>query len=134
MVVHVNGRIRATVKQPCVVTLEPVESRIDETFEAWFSDPDQAIALSKAKHDKMAKSAGGEVPMLDEKDDPEPIIDGQIDLGELVTQHLALALDPYPHAEGVKYEYGDDEPEKVPEEFKNNPFAALKDWKDKLDD
>lgn len=134
MVVHISGHIKAALKQACVVTLEPVETYVDEAFEAWFADVDQAISLSKAKHDRMTKTGGAEVPILDEKDDPEPIIDGKIDLGELVTQHMSLAINPYPHAEGVHYEYGDDEPKKVPEEFKTNPFAALKDWKSKLDD
>ncbi len=133
MVVHVTGHVRATLKQSCVVTLDPVNAKVDEDFEAWFADPDQAIALAKVKHDQQIK-AGGETPILEEYEDPEPIIDGKIDLGELVTQHLSLAINPYPHAEGVRYEYGDDEPQKVPEAFKNNPFAALKDWKAKLED
>ena len=134
MVIHVEGHIKAQLKQSCVVTLEPLDTQVDETFEAWFADPDQAVTLAKAKHDRLTKTGGAEVPVLDERDDPEAIIDGQIDLGELVTQHLSLAINPYPHAEGVHYEYGDDEPKKVPEEFKNNPFAALKDWKSKLED
>jgi len=133
LVVHIDGHLSARVVQACVVTLDPVESTIDERFEAWFADKDQAVALAKVKHEKELK-AGTETPILDEQDDPEAIIDGQIDLGELVTQHLSLALNPYPHAEGVSYEYGDDEPNKVPETFKNNPFAALKDWKSKLED
>ena len=132
MVVHVGGNVQAVLQQSCVVSLEPVETRVNETFESWFADPDQAIQLSKVKHDKNVK-VHGETPILDESEDPEPIVDDQIDLGELVTQHLSLAINPYPHAEGVEYEYGDDDPKKVPEAFKNNPFAALKDWKAKLD-
>ena len=133
MVVHVKGHILATLSQSCVVTLDPVKTKVNETFDAWYADPDQAIALAKVKHDKQVK-ANGETPIIDEQEDPEKIIGGKIDLGEVVTQHLSLAIDPYPHKEGVKYEYGDDEPEKVPEAFKNNPFAALKDWKSKLED
>ncbi|MGB0719897.1 MAG: YceD family protein [Bdellovibrionales bacterium] len=133
-IVYVQGRITADVQQACVVTLEPVAAHIDEGFEAWFADPDQAVPLVKAKHDRLAKSGMTEVPILDEKDDPEPIVDGKIDLGDLVTQHLSLALNPYPHKDGVHYEYGDDTPDKVPEGFRENPFAALKDWKAKLDD
>ncbi len=133
MVVYVAGHIHATITQACVVSLDPVESRVNENFEAWFADPDQAIQLSKVKHDKNIK-VNGETPILEESEDPEPIIEGQIDLGELVTQHLSLSLDAYPHAEGVEYEYGDDKPHKTPDAFKNNPFAALKDWKTKLED
>jgi len=133
MVVHVKGHIDAKLKQSCVVTLDPVTSSVHETFEAWFADPDQAVALAKVKHDKQVK-ANGETPIIDEHEDPEAIVDGRIDLGEVVTQHLCLAVDPYPHKEGEVYEYGDDAPHKVPEAFKNNPFAALKDWKSKLED
>lgn len=131
LVVHVKGHIKANLQQSCVVTLEPIETKVDENFEAWFADTQQAVALAKVKHDKQVK-ANGETPILEESEDPEPIVDGKIDLGELVTQHLSLAITPYPHKEGVHYEYGDDEPEKVPEAFKSNPFAALKDWKAKL--
>lgn len=133
MVVHVTGHISANLQQSCVVSLEPVHSKVSEDFEAWFADPEQAVALAKVKHDKNVK-ANGETPIIEEEEDPEPIVDGKIDLGELVTQHLSLAIDPYPHAEGVHYEYGDDEPQKVPEAFKSNPFAALKDWKSKLEE
>ena len=132
MVVHVVGHINAVLQQACVVTLDPVEAKVSKAFEAWFADPDQAVTLAKAKHDKNVK-ASGETPILEECEDPEPIIDGKIDLGELVTQHLSLAIDPYPHAEGVHYEFGDDDQQKVPEAFKSNPFAKLKDWKAKLD-
>jgi len=132
LVVHIKGHILATLKQSCVVSMDEIETKVNETFEAWFADPDQAVALAKVKHDKQVK-ANGETPIIDESDDPERIIDGKIDLGEVVTQHLSLAINPYPHKEGVNYEYGDDEPHKVPEAFKNNPFAALKDWKSKLE-
>lgn len=134
MTIHVKGHIRARVEQECVVSLDPVFTEIDETFEAWFADPDQAVTLVKAKRERLTKSGAGEVPLLEESDDPEAIIDGVIDLGDLVTQHLSLVIDPYPHGEGVEYEYGDDNPRKVPEGFKDNPFAALKNWKQKLED
>ncbi len=134
MVIYIKGHIKANLRQACVVTLEPVETQLEEDFEAWFADAGQAITLAKAKQERLAKAGGGEVPILDERDDPEPIMNGQIDLGELVTQHLSLAINPYPHAEGVRYEYGDDEPQKVPEGFKTNPFEALKDWKSKIEE
>ena len=42
-----------------------------------------------------------EVVIDPEADDPpEPLGDGQVDAGEIVTQQLALALDPYPRAPG----------------------------------
>ena len=132
MNVHVEGRIKAQVEQPCVVTLEPVISDIEEEFEAWFADHESAVQLAKARKERMAEKGHAEVPMLEEVEDPEAIIDGKIDLGELVTQYLSLAINPYPHAEGVEFEVGDDAV-KAQGNVLNNPFAALKDWKDKLD-
>jgi hypothetical protein len=43
------------------------------------------------------------MPFLDESEDPEPVIDGKIDAGELVAQYLSLAIDPYPRLEGEEY-------------------------------
>ena len=128
--IHVSGSLKAKLTQKCVVTLEPVKEEIAEEFEAWYADPEEAISLVKVRHDREAAKPGGEHPILEEKDDPEPIIDGQIDLGELVTQYLSLALNPYPRADGVEYEHGDD-PDKPaqPADIRKNPFAALKNWK-----
>ena len=129
---HVKATFKAKVEQACVVTLEPVVAEIDEAFEAWFADPEQAIPLAKAKRERDAEKGHGEVKMLEEHEDPEPIVDGRIDLGELITQHLSLAINPYPHAEGVEFEVGVDQQKDFSKSV-NNPFAALKDWKDKLD-
>ncbi len=134
MVVHIRGDIDCVLQQACVVTLDPVEDHIKEKFDAWFSDPSQAITLAKVKKERLRQSGQNEVTMIEEEEDPEAIVDGKIDLGELVVQHLSLALNPYPHKDGVKYEYGDDEPEKVPDAFKSNPFEALKNWKSNLED
>ena len=38
--------------------------------------------------------------MADE-DEPDPIIDGKIDLGALAAEFFALGLDPYPRKPGV---------------------------------
>lgn len=132
MVVHVTGRFTAKLTQACVVSLEPVITDLEEEFEAWFANPDNAVMLSKARRDRQAKKGGGEEPMMEEKDDPEPIVNGHIDLGELVTQYLSLALDPYPRAPGHEEEDGEYELVKAQSpasDLQRNPFAALKDWK-----
>lgn len=130
-VVHVSGSARARITQNCVVTLDPVETQLEEDFEAWFADPDQAISISKARRERELKKGHSEVPMLEENEDPEPIVNGQIDLGELVVQYLSLGINPYPHAEGVEYQNPEEE-QREASELRKNPFAALKDWKDKL--
>lgn len=132
-VLFVSGQIHANVTQPCIITAKPVHSEIQDSFEAWYADEKQAVSFAKAKKEKQEREGeGGEVPFLDESEDPEPIENGQIDVGELVAQYLSLAINPYPQAEGVELP---EEPIKAAAEspIYENPFAALKDWKQKQD-
>jgi uncharacterized metal-binding protein YceD (DUF177 family) len=129
-VIFVSGQVRALVTQACVVSGKPVKSEIADSFEAWFADPEQAVSFVKAKQERLVREGLGDLPFFDESEDPEPVVDGKIDAGELVAQYLSLAIDPYPHAEGEQFEQGDDKP-KSKDEVYENPFAALKDWKTK---
>lgn len=102
----VEGRLRAAVTQRCVVTLEPVPQAIDTGFRrllvADLDESDDEIEI-----DPLA-------------DLPEPLGSSLVDVGELVTEELALALDPYPRAPGV--------PEvavEVPADEATGAFAAL---------
>ena len=131
-VVHVHGQLRAKILQNCVVTLDPLRSTIEEEVEGWFSDEEQMVSFAKIRKEKQTRKAHAEVEILDESEDPEPIVNGKIDLGELVTQHLSLAIDPYPHKEGVAYEYTQEKASAGKgSEIRRNPFEALKDWKEK---
>lgn len=131
-IVHVIGTMQADLTQKCVVTLEPVAAHVEDEFEAWYADSEAAVSLSKVKQEKASKGGNAEVKMLEEHDDPEPIINGKIDLGELVSQYFSLSINPYPHAEGVHYKVGDDTDFKAEESDVNNPFAVLKEWKGKV--
>ena len=126
--IHVEGKIHADVHQKCVVTAEPVAEHINEEFEAWFAEPSDAVSFTKAKRERAAAQDRNEHPMLEEQDDPEEIIGGKIDLGELVTQHLSLSLNPYPKVDGAEYE-NIQSTLKDDDDIYTNPFAALKDWK-----
>lgn len=110
--IQVCGRFEAEVVQACVVTLEPVQSRLSESF---------AVAFGTGS----AAAAGAVVIGLEDEDPPEELIEGRIDLGETVAQQLAVALDPYPHAPGA-----DEKPEASDHgepgaETTASPFAAL---------
>ncbi|MFP4313297.1 MAG: YceD family protein [Alphaproteobacteria bacterium] len=129
MVVKIDGVFTADVTQTCVVTLDPIENKVRDEFTAWYADPDQAISFNKVRKQRELEKQHGEVPIVDEKDDPEPVENGQIDLGDVVTQFLSLALDPYPHKEGVSYEIGDDEKRAETSPIRKNPFEKLKEWK-----
>ena len=114
-----DGRIRAKVTfdadvlQSCVVTLDPVAARLKESFEASFADPAE-----------IAAEFGPEVEVdVEAEDPPEPIRRGRMEIGELVAQHLSLALDPYPRSPDAVVQAGA-EAERT-EEPASRPFAAL---------
>jgi uncharacterized metal-binding protein YceD (DUF177 family) len=72
----------AELAQACVVTLEPVPSRIAESFSLIYGAvDDESVTVLDASAEVI-----------------EPIGDGVIDIGEAVAQQLSLALDPFPRA------------------------------------
>ena len=108
---HVAGRVRARIGQTCVVTLDPIESELDEPIDLMFAPPEQIPALSALVDD------GGE----GDDDPPEPIEGGVIDLGRLATDALFLGIDPYPRKPDAVFDH-----EVTPPDPKDHPFAALK--------
>jgi uncharacterized metal-binding protein YceD (DUF177 family) len=114
---RVSGQLEAEVDQACVVSLEPVRQQVKEAFIRLFA-PESALA-------PQTELAEDEAEWLDpEADDPaDPIIGGQIDLGAVVAEELALGLDPYPRKPeaGLPTGYRPD----VEEGAKISPFAAL---------
>jgi Large ribosomal RNA subunit accumulation protein YceD len=112
--VHVAGRVRARIGQTCVVTLDPIESDIDEPIDLIFAPPEQIPEL--ADFVDAAAESEGEIP-----DPPEPIVNGMIDLGRLATDALFLGIDPYPRKPDAVFE-----PPAVAEDPEDHPFAALK--------
>lgn len=130
-IIHVTGSFEAQVTQECVVSGDPVETTLSEALEGWFADKEKTVSFAAAKRERDVSQSHGEIELVPEEEDPEPIIEGVIDLGELVTQHISLALPEYPHKDGVQHEYSDDSieiDEKSP--LRKNPFEALKDWKE----
>lgn len=132
-ILYVTGQFKAEIVQECVITLKPVTSSVEDSFEAWYADHDKAVSFNRAKHQLKALEDGDEVQILEEQDDPEALIDGQVDLGEVVTQFLSLAVNPYPRDASV--EQSEDTSVKVISDkasiLKPNPFAALKNWRPK---
>jgi len=111
---HVAGHVRARIGQTCVVTLDPIESDIDEPIDLMFAPPEQIPQLSDLVDD--AAESDEEIP-----DPPEPIVNGMIDLGRLATDALLLAIDPYPRKPGAVFE-----PLVEAADPEDHPFAALK--------
>ncbi|MDA9448382.1 MULTISPECIES: YceD family protein [Bradyrhizobium] len=114
--VQVTGSVRARIGQTCVVTLDPIESEIEEEVDLMFAPEAEARRLA----DLIAEGQDDKEPP-EVADPPEAIVGGIIDLGRLATDALFLAIDPYPRKEGVVFEAEVTAPD--PED---HPFAALK--------
>ncbi|MEX0284527.1 MAG: DUF177 domain-containing protein [Paracoccaceae bacterium] len=114
-----TGMLGATVVQPCVVTLDPVttriDTRIDRRYVKGFTYPDEAEA---------------EMP---EDDTTEPLT-AEIDLDSVLAEALALHLPPYPRADGVDLgEAVFAEPGTTPmKDEDTRPFAGLAGLRDQL--
>jgi len=111
-VVRVSGRFEAAATQACVISLEPVPSRISQEFSQLYTLAPEAPGAREHVIDPEAD------------DPPEAIGSGDLDLGEAVVQQFALALDPYPRVPGAQPPAVPDEVAPPPEVA--GPFAVLK--------
>jgi hypothetical protein len=108
---HVVGRVAARVEQLCVVTLEPIESRVEEPIDLVFL-PAQAAAQVELRDVEEIELAV--------EDPPEVLEGGIVDLGAIATEFLLLGIDPYPRKPGAVFEA----PHTGPDD-EESPFAAL---------
>ncbi|WP_170759534.1 YceD family protein [Ruegeria lacuscaerulensis] len=114
-----KGKLGATVIQPCVVTLEPVTTRIDipvtRVFVANWADPEEPEF---------------EIP----EDDETEQLGAEIDPALVMVEALSLALPQYPRKDGAELgQAGFTEPGKqalTDEDVK--PFSGLADLRDAL--
>jgi len=124
--VRVEGRLRADATQACVVTLVPVPQSIDTEFAVVFVPTEDLKPIPVDEEGAVDIEA-----FATEEDLEEALPDGPLDLGELLAQELAVALDPYPRAPGASFQpvWGEaeaEEPAPPPPEGKVRPFADLK--------
>ncbi|SOC39612.1 uncharacterized protein DUF177 involved in 23S rRNA accumulation [Rhizobium subbaraonis] len=119
--VRLKGRVRADIVQTCVVTLEPMEAKIDEPIDAIFVPEGSKLARGPILE-------GGEMLLdPDGPDSPETFQGDAIDAGAVAAEYAAMAIDPYPRKEGVAFSAHVESTEA--DDGKPSPFAALKDWK-----
>ncbi|MEM8855439.1 MAG: DUF177 domain-containing protein [Pseudomonadota bacterium] len=105
--VAVSGTVCGEVVQECVVTLQPVDGRVEET-------------VDMRLHPTVAEASTVDVDP--EAGDPPELLDSDsVDLGAIAVEHFALGLDPYPKAEGVTFEADVPEEDDAPP----SPFAVL---------
>lgn len=105
----VEGTLEATVRQICVVSLEPFDNRIEE-----------AISLRFAPGE-ISASETPQVIEVGAEDPPEPLINGKLDLASVIAEFLTLSVDPYPRRPGAVFSPpGADDSDK-----ESSAFAAL---------
>jgi uncharacterized metal-binding protein YceD (DUF177 family) len=119
-----TGALGATVVQPCVVTLEPVTTRIDETVERRFV-PEETLG-------EVEPGSEMEIP---EDTSAEPL-GSVISVHDAMVESLLLALPLYPRADDA--ELGDavfaEDGVKPLKDEDTKPFAGLAALRDKLGD
>jgi uncharacterized metal-binding protein YceD (DUF177 family) len=109
----------ADLVQDCVVTLEPVRSRI-------------ALPVHRELHlaERVRVNHHESIPLgpgAGDDDVPEEIENLTYDLAAPLLEELLLAIDPYPRATGVEFAA----PAVEAEPKRENPFAVLKSLKDR---
>jgi uncharacterized metal-binding protein YceD (DUF177 family) len=115
---RLEGELGATVVQTCVVTLDPVTTRIDQKVARSFL-PGQA-------------PAGPELVVGPDEDDEVEPLGAHIDLGLVATEALALALPAYPRKPGATLDPVAGRSRNPGEDAAVKPFAALAALRDKL--
>ncbi len=116
-VYRLHGRLHAALAQTCIITLDKLTTTINETFTCLFGE-EKPLSLILSSMD-------------DEADNAEIIEGDAVDVGEIATQFLALAVDPYPRradADLADYLAALDIPmqDNAPS-TKQAPFASLSD-------
>jgi len=122
---QLEAKLGATVVQSCVVTLEPVTTRIDTTVTRQY--------LSELNFPQTGEDASSEMEMP--QDDTIEPLGAVIDLGQIAIEALALALPDYPRAPGADLEQTAFAAKGV-EPLRDSdlkPFAGLAQLRKKLD-
>ena len=105
--------VRSDIVQTCVVTLDDLDTALDEEFSLVF-DPD------------VRPSGEFDEPLsVTDDDPPEPLVDEMVDAGVAVGEMMALALDPWPRKPGAEV----DSDFVADQSLHTSPFAALKSLK-----
>ncbi|RVV98912.1 DUF177 domain-containing protein [Mesobaculum littorinae] len=119
-----EGRLGATVVQPCSVTLAPVTTRIDEPVtRRWVEDMP-----------RVDLGAGAEVEMP-EDDTLEPLA-ATADLGRVTVEALSLALPAFPRAPDADFDVAQAAPPGTDPvtDAEVRPFAGLQALRDRMKD
>jgi hypothetical protein len=116
---RLSGRLHAEISQACVVTLDPIDSTIEDDFEAVFWPQED-----------MPAPESGEVA-LDDEPEREPMVAGQIAVGRVVFESLAAAMNPFPRKPDAVLEFHSPTPADATSNKPEGPFSVLANLKGK---
>ena len=118
--VIVDGTLRATIKQPCAVTRDPLTYDVKEDFSLRFVTPRD---LGDYAEDEEFELTAEDLDEIEYEGDA-------FDLGEAIAQELGLAIDPYregPGADAARDEAGiESDEERKPSGPLAEALSALK--------
>ena len=109
--VRVTGAVHGVVTQICVISLEPFQASVNEEIDVRFAP--------RGLEDQKAHAHETQGFTMADEDEPDPIIEGKIDVGALAAEFFELGLDAYPRKPGATFEFRLDQSENL------SPFAAL---------
>jgi hypothetical protein len=115
---RVSGRYHAQLVQASVVSLEPVPEHLDEAFDLQFWPAEM-----------LQRGSDGDYGVSLDEEAPEAVDDGYLRLGSVLTQLVALAIEPYPRLQGERFETGGEGGE-----TKSSPFDVLRSVTGKADE
>jgi uncharacterized metal-binding protein YceD (DUF177 family) len=116
-IVRVRGDVKAEVTQTCVSSLEPFDVVLEEPVDVRFAP---VVAESSSRRGPPIAPAVADPLAMGDEDEPDPIVDGKIDLGALAAEFMILGLDPYPRKPGVDFSPSPTEKEEI-----DSPKARL---------
>jgi uncharacterized metal-binding protein YceD (DUF177 family) len=121
---ELTAELGATVQQACIVSFDPVTTRIDEKITRRYVP--EAVFEQIAEDEEIAEASG---------DDAMDILPPEIDLTEVFRETLVLSLPDYPRADGV--ELGErvfsEDGVKPMRDADAKPFAGLAALKEKME-
>ncbi|MEM0898388.1 MAG: DUF177 domain-containing protein [Pseudomonadota bacterium] len=129
---RIRGLIKAELVQQCTVTLEPVPQSLSTNFEALF-----VPAGSKLSRPVLSESDQELIIDPEGDDPPEEFEPPWLDLGGIVQEFFALAIDPWPRhpsADDAVQSASAASADHDDADEKENPFAALAELSKRIGD
>ncbi|MCB9944623.1 MAG: DUF177 domain-containing protein [Geminicoccaceae bacterium] len=120
-IVILRGNLEIDATQTCVVTLDPVAMIMEIPIERYFS------LCGRSDDDGDHAGEDEEIVVGIDNEEPEPLVNGLLDVGEIAVEELSLSLDPYPRSPGAdemmrRFQEDNIDP--------NGPFARLRSLRD----